>query len=384
MPEISFQIEKLLKAEIDKEVEGSIAELDRRMERFLRPQSKRGLEPWLIKGRIRIVKPALTFAIVALLALGLGLYLGSDLDRNKSKLPQVLLPGYRQPETVAQGPEDPLALTLNVVDNLFISGTPEGTSVKIESKDSNMPQARVPLSSQDQGKVAAESRALAKTGEMAKESSKRFITIVRANGVTKQIPLPPEVNAYGIALRDDHLYMASADGLILRVTSQGESSIFISGLENPAGLAFDRKNNLFVAENTAEGRILKITPTGEKLVITERLAYPTSLAFDSAGNLYVAEQDKGRILRIRPIGEEITPESPIDVFAVGFSTATHFTAEDLLHKRGPLFLATSTKGELFVTDRINSTTVVYKISHGQPWWDKLLDRWRIKNKQEGE
>ena len=55
----------------------------------------------------------------------------------------------------------------------------------------------------------------------------------------------------------------------------------------PAGLAFDRQGNLFVADHSA-GEILKFTADGTKTVFATAIKSPYGLAFDADENLYVS------------------------------------------------------------------------------------------------
>lgn len=86
----------------------------------------------------------------------------------------------------------------------------------------------------------------------------------------------------------------SSSGTILELGSDGSESVFASGLNNPAGLAFDRSGNLFVADS-GNGTILRFNSNGSGSVFASGLNDPTGLAFDNSGNLYVANQGDGTI-----------------------------------------------------------------------------------------
>lgn len=282
------ELERLLATELDREAREGIAELDRRMERALRPQAgqkRRSTTPFLPPKRL--LRRALATSLVALLCLGLGIYLGhSYLDlghlSRQPSLPLVLIENYSQPEVAVarSGAEDPRKMALDAASKVS-DLTLEGDIPSALSYDS--------------------------TVQVAPERSK-----------------------------------------IDEPRSSGER-------------ALDHSGNLFIAES-AEGRILKLTPDGEEMVIAEGLSHPTSLAFGSAGNLYVAESGKGRILQIKPDKGEITPESEIAVFAIGFSSALEFERGREQGLRGPLYLLSSKAGDLLVADRTGSGTIVYKIS----------------------
>lgn len=75
----------------------------------------------------------------------------------------------------------------------------------------------------------------------------------------------------------------------------------LRGLARPAALAFDRRGNLYVAEQGEErgaGRITLRTPDNEIILIADGLDSPAGLAVDRSGCLLVALRDSGEILRI--------------------------------------------------------------------------------------
>ena len=107
----------------------------------------------------------------------------------------------------------------------------------------------------------------------------------------------------------DFLYVSRADivtpanSSITRIdtTTKVETIFATTGLNNPAGIAFDRAGNLYVA-NGGNNTIEKFTPGGVGSVFASGglLNSPDSLAFDSLGNLYVANRNS--IERFTPGG----------------------------------------------------------------------------------
>jgi sugar lactone lactonase YvrE len=133
-----------------------------------------------------------------------------------------------------------------------------------------------------------------------------------------------------------NLYVAdTGNNRIRKISPKGEVTTFAgsgeegyangTGVEaqfyGPAGLAFDKAGNLYVAD-MGNHRIRKISPKGEVTTFagsgeegyangagTEAQFYgPVGLAFDKAGNLYVADMGNHRIRKISPKGEAITFE----------------------------------------------------------------------------
>jgi sugar lactone lactonase YvrE len=118
---------------------------------------------------------------------------------------------------------------------------------------------------------------------------------------------------------------------VLKFTPGGTKSTFASGFSLPQGMAFDGAGNLFVTEFFAT-TITKITPAGTKTPFASGLSNPEGLAFDSLGNLYEADYGSGNVFKFTPAGSKT-------MFASGFSAPA-----------GPFGLAFDSAGNLFVTD----------------------------------
>nr|MBA3544152.1 hypothetical protein [Chthoniobacterales bacterium] len=133
------------------------------------------------------------------------------------------------------------------------------------------------------------------------------------------------------------LYVSQTDaGTILKFRPDGTKTTFISGLDMPRGLAFDRLGNLFVSAGADQLRdILKITPSGEVSVFASGFSGAGPLALDGAENLYVGEitnSDAGSITKVTPDG-----------------TKTTFGSFNGIESGYPLALAFSANANLYVT-----------------------------------
>jgi DNA-binding beta-propeller fold protein YncE len=91
----------------------------------------------------------------------------------------------------------------------------------------------------------------------------------------------------------------------------GSRSTFASGLDDPAGLAFNSAGDLFVSDQ-ANGSIDEFTPGGTKSTFASGLSSPRGLAFNSAGDLIVSDEDSGNIFEFTPGGTQTTFASGLD------------------------------------------------------------------------
>src|SRR6266536_2634072 len=129
----------------------------------------------------------------------------------------------------------------------------------------------------------------------------------------------------------------SAEGVIYKIAPDGTGGVFVSGLGNASGLAFDSAGYLFAAdENTA---IYKIAPDGTRSIFATGLKEPYGLAFDSAGYLFEADLLSGTIYKFAPDGTRST-------FAIGLNY--------------PVGLAFDDTGYLFEAD--HNTNNIYKFA----------------------
>lgn len=97
-------------------------------------------------------------------------------------------------------------------------------------------------------------------------------------------------------------YVSNGSGdTILEITSDGTSSTFISGFDEPNGLAADASGNLYVA--SGDGNLItKIPPSGSVAAgstFATGMSDPVGLAFDQSGNLYVANFGNDTISKSR-------------------------------------------------------------------------------------
>lgn len=108
---------------------------------------------------------------------------------------------------------------------------------------------------------------------------------------------------------DDNLYVSSRfEGTVYRCTPEADVTAFARDLGTPTGLAFDQEGFLFVGDRS--GRILRISPQGESTVFAEipesMVAY--HLAVDIEGHLLVTSpslSSNNYILMIDHFGKSV-------------------------------------------------------------------------------
>ena len=150
----------------------------------------------------------------------------------------------------------------------------------------------------------------------------------------------------GIPARAGNVFVSdSGDGTIVQFDSAGNESVFVSGLNNPAGLAFDESGNLYVA-NSGAGTILRFDGSGTASVFASGLNNPGGLAFDNNGNLYVASQNDGTILRYGSDGIG-------SAFASGLSAPQYLA----FGNTGNLYVSTGSSIQEF--DSIGNQTTIF-------------------------
>jgi sugar lactone lactonase YvrE len=134
---------------------------------------------------------------------------------------------------------------------------------------------------------------------VANDDSPQSITIINLTNLTISTVSPSGLNGpAGLAFDNDgYLYVANNGNNTVEkygfngVTPTNGVTFASSGLNAPYCLAFDKSTNLFVS-NVSGNSIEKYSPQGTDLgaFVSSGLNQPVGLAFDSVGNLYVADQ----------------------------------------------------------------------------------------------
>lgn len=186
----------------------------------------------------------------------------------------------------------------------------------------------------------------------------------------------------GIApIYDFPLYVSSGDGTgtVWKFEEDGSKTAFVSGLNDPRGVATDKFNNLYVVE-TGASQLLKFNmSTKEKTIVATGLSIPSVVAVDSFGDAYVTQEGLNNIVRASD-GHVLKSYS-------GRATALAFGVNDLLlvglyddnmvfwGAEGsapsasvvqPVMIATDGNGRVFVAEGKDSGAKVYRFHQRTP------------------
>jgi len=144
------------------------------------------------------------------------------------------------------------------------------------------------------------------------------------------------------------LYVAVFDGgRILKISSNGQVSTFVTGLQNPGRFDFGQLGDLFIVESR-NGSVLRITPEGE--ISTLAMGFGDlmtaslygSLAVDSVGNVFVGSMGENNTIY------EIFPNGTVTIFATGISDAGLWDYGDIaICSNGEIFATEAGRGRLF-------------------------------------
>jgi thioredoxin-like negative regulator of GroEL len=100
--------------------------------------------------------------------------------------------------------------------------------------------------------------------------------------------------------KQGNLYVANfMSSTVDRVNVDGSRSQFSSGanLKGPIGLVVDGSNSLYVA-NYLSGTVARISPSGVSTIIATGFKKPYYLTLDKDGNLFVSQQEDNTVVRV--------------------------------------------------------------------------------------
>ncbi|MGE0827450.1 MAG: SMP-30/gluconolactonase/LRE family protein [Candidatus Binatia bacterium] len=114
--------------------------------------------------------------------------------------------------------------------------------------------------------------------------------------------------------REGNVYGGGTDGVIRKLSPDGKVTEFARTGGRPAGMALDRRGNLFVCD-VGKAAVLKVTPGGDVSIFADRagdlrLCLPNFPVFDAEGNLYVSNSTDHQLSGMEDVMAEIRTPVP--------------------------------------------------------------------------
>lgn len=125
---------------------------------------------------------------------------------------------------------------------------------------------------------------------------------------------------------------------VTKITPDGQTSIFASGISTPNGTDFGPDGYLYVPSNISNGRIVKISPAGVVEPFITSIPYPTTVLFRSDGKMYISSYQGGKIFLSDSAGNYSLLYS-----GNGMTDPVGLT----LDNNGNLYVANFTNGKIF-------------------------------------
>ncbi len=137
---------------------------------------------------------------------------------------------------------------------------------------------------------------------------------------------------------------------VYKITTDGTSTVYASGLSQPAGLVFNKNGILYIAEFTS-GEISKVDSEGIITTFASGFNQPADLIFDTNENLYVSSYGTGRI-------SKITTDGSVSTFTNGLSQPIGLAIDD----EGYLYAASLNQGKIYKIDSIGNKSILTTIT----------------------
>ena len=181
------------------------------------------------------------------------------------------------------------------------------------------------------------------------------------------------------ALYDFPLYVTSGDGSIWKFNSDSSKEIFVTGLDDPRGIAIDKYQNLYVVEY-GTSRVLKYNlATKEMTVLADTLQTPSVVAVNSFGEVFVNQEGAKNILRVkdRKVIQTYTSRPTAiafgvnDIMLVGlFDLAKVLWGGDPASAsysvQEPVMISTDSNGRVYVIEGTVTNAKVYRFNQSEP------------------
>lgn len=187
------------------------------------------------------------------------------------------------------------------------------------------------------------------------------------------------------ALYDFPLYVSAGDGTIWKFNSDTTKEAFVTGLNDPRGLAIDKYQNLYVVEFGTSSVIKYNLQSKARTVVADSLLVPSVVAVDSFGDVYVNQEGVNNIIRIkdRKVINSYTSRPTAIAFGVndimlvglfdvakvlwgGAPTSKSYTVQE------PVMITTDGNGRVYVVEGTAVNAKVYRFHQSEPSGAKVV------------
>lgn len=187
-------------------------------------------------------------------------------------------------------------------------------------------------------------------------------------------------------LYDFPLYVSTADGTgtIWKFQSDGTKEAFVTGLNDPRGVATDKYNNLWVVEG-GNNRLIKINlSTKAQTVVRSGLSNPSVVALDSFGEAYVNQEAANNVIRASDGQVSITFSSRPTAIAYGvndipiyglFDISTVVWGQDQSSSATvaePVMIATDGTGRVYVAQGSTNNGRIFRFNQKNSEGQKVV------------
>ncbi len=172
----------------------------------------------------------------------------------------------------------------------------------------------------------------------------------------------------GIAM-DEHgnLFVANwgkkSDGTnVIKITKNGDESVFIDSLKAPDGLTFNNSGALYIS-CYGSGDVVKIEGDKPPEVIASGLDHPSDLKFSSNGDLFVSSFGNFNGTKVYRIRQDKTVETFLDSLKIPLGLA---------FRRNVLYVSTFGDNKIYTIDANRKKTVFAKLPSHAPGYFQYL------------
>lgn len=177
------------------------------------------------------------------------------------------------------------------------------------------------------------------------------------------------------------MYVSSSDGSIYKFNKDASQEVFVTGLNDPRGLAIDKYQNMYIAEYGASRVVKYNLSTKVATVVASSLLEPTAVAVDSFGDVYVTQEGPAalnvmrikdqKIIQTYTSGPSAIAFGVNDILLVGLYDAAkvlwggtaNSPSDSILE---PVMITTDANGRTYIAEGTATNAKVYRYHQSEP------------------